>query len=146
MPVEIDPIHLENVADYLGLSLDSKLVDCVNASDSSKFDPDYQSSSDPQTAPYDLLDFRNYGSYLTADPDTFNFDSTFDSGSSTIDSSTGDYSIDEVSDSWISASHADSSTLYIEVESNDTGSDRYGYVNISNSHGRDKTVNVNQSG
>ena len=49
MAIEINPIHLHNVADYLGLSSDATLEECVNAADSSKFNSDYKSSSDPKS-------------------------------------------------------------------------------------------------
>jgi hypothetical protein len=60
MAVPVSPIDLSDVIAEIGLASDATLADCVAAANSNGFDPTYQSSSDPLSAPFDLLDFRNY--------------------------------------------------------------------------------------
>jgi len=67
MAVPIQPIDLSDVIQYLNLADDAKLETCFDNAQSNAFDSNYQSSSDPLSPPYDLLDFRNYeevSSYL----------------------------------------------------------------------------------
>lgn len=144
MAVPISPIDLSDVIAEIGLSSDATLEDCVNNANSGGFDSGYQSSSDPLSAPYDLLDFRNYTHEIdysiSANPTSLSFGSSADTKYVDVDTGGYDYVIQSVNGSWITAQHYSSTQLKVSVDFNFSGSRRYGDITLAHSKDSSETV------